>query len=318
MAGKINRRAALAAAGLAAAGFATSAFLLRGKRETVLRVGSQKGSTKAQMTAAGVLENLPYQIEWSEFASASTLLEAINAGAIDTGAMGDAPFLFAYLSGATVKAVAGLRPYDGSGDVGIVVAPGSPIRNPGDLRGRKVTTVRGSIGHYMLLRALQTAGLSQADVMPVFLAPSDSKAALAQGAVDAWSTWCPFLAEAELHDRAVLIANGAQLPNFAFQAASETAIATKPKLLQDFVARLYRAADWGAANPDAYGDVLAQQTGLAQDVARATAQRMRIHRVPLDQSVLQALQHKLQTYQAAGLIPAGAPPLDKALDGSFA
>ncbi len=54
--------------------------------EEVLRVGDQRGNARALMEAAGVLDGLPYRLEWSEFPAAAPLLEALNAKAIDAGA----------------------------------------------------------------------------------------------------------------------------------------------------------------------------------------------------------------------------------------
>jgi sulfonate transport system substrate-binding protein len=39
-----------------------------------------------------VLKDVPYKIEWKEFPAAAPLLEALSAGAIETGLVGDAPF----------------------------------------------------------------------------------------------------------------------------------------------------------------------------------------------------------------------------------
>ncbi|MEI9964254.1 MAG: hypothetical protein WDM92_05725 [Caulobacteraceae bacterium] len=54
----------------------------------VLKVASQRGSTRAVMEASGVLKDAPYKVEWSEFAAASPLLEALGAGAVDVGGRG--------------------------------------------------------------------------------------------------------------------------------------------------------------------------------------------------------------------------------------
>ncbi|MGO7909938.1 ABC transporter substrate-binding protein, partial [Rhizobium leguminosarum] len=72
--------------------------------QTVLKVGSQRGGTKAILIASGALEGAPYKIEWSEFAAAQPLLEAVGAQAVDLGEAGDAPFLFAYAGGSKIKA----------------------------------------------------------------------------------------------------------------------------------------------------------------------------------------------------------------------
>ena len=77
--------------------------------QTTLRVGDQKGNSQAVMEAAGVLKDVPYKIEWKEFAAAAPLLEALSAGAIETGLVGDAPFTFAAAANVPVKAIAAIR-----------------------------------------------------------------------------------------------------------------------------------------------------------------------------------------------------------------
>ncbi|MGZ6016565.1 MAG: PhnD/SsuA/transferrin family substrate-binding protein, partial [Phenylobacterium sp.] len=127
-----------------------------GKGEpTVLKVGSQKGGTKALILASGVLAGAPYRVEWSEFPAAQHLLEAVGAGAVDLGAVGDAPFLFAFASGGKVRAVHASRSVTGGASTAILVPATSPIRSVADLKGKRVATGRGSIGHYLLLALIE-------------------------------------------------------------------------------------------------------------------------------------------------------------------
>ena len=65
----------------------------------MLKVGDQKGGVQSVMEAAGLLVDLPYRIEWSQFPAAAPLLEALNAGAIEVGYAGDAPTTFALAAG---------------------------------------------------------------------------------------------------------------------------------------------------------------------------------------------------------------------------
>ena len=88
---------------------AVCAWTVGAQAQTVLRVGDQKGNARAVMEAAGVLADLPYKIEWSEFPAAAPLLEAASAGAIDAGTVGDAPFTFATAAGAPLKAIVATR-----------------------------------------------------------------------------------------------------------------------------------------------------------------------------------------------------------------
>ena len=77
--------------------------------QNTLRVGDQKGNSQAVMEAAGVLKDVPYKIEWKEFAAAAPLLEALGAGAIETGLVGDAPFTFAAAANVPIKAIGAIR-----------------------------------------------------------------------------------------------------------------------------------------------------------------------------------------------------------------
>lgn len=61
---------------------------------------------RSQLEAANALQNLGYEIKWAEFPAAAPLAEALNAGAVDAGIIGDAPLLFALANGAPVKAIA--------------------------------------------------------------------------------------------------------------------------------------------------------------------------------------------------------------------
>src|SRR5207253_8078887 len=138
--------------------------------QSTLRVGDQKGNAQAVMEAAGVLRDVPYKIEWKEFPAAAPLLEALSAGAIETGLVGDAPFTFAAASNVPVKAIAAIR--QSQEGLAVLVPEKSAIQNFDDLRGKKIATGRGSIGHQLILAALESRGWKPSDVLIVFLAPS--------------------------------------------------------------------------------------------------------------------------------------------------
>ena len=282
-----------------------------------LKVASQRGGTRALMEAAGVLDNVPYKIEWSEFPSAQALLEALGAGAIDAGAVGDAPFMFAYATGAKIKAVQAIRS-DGSAASTAIVAPGdSPIHTAADLKGRRIATGRGSIGHYLLLLVLEREHLKPSDVTIVFLSPGDAKAAMTAGSVDAWSTWGSYVALATMRDHArIIVDNRGLLHGVGFEAATETAITDKRAQLQDFLSRLAKAERWGAEHDDLYAQALAKDTGLPLDIARATVARGRVGPALIDAAIETEERETLAHFQAAGLITR-TPDVHAALDPSF-
>ena len=205
--------------------------------QTTLRVGDQKGNSQAVMEAAGVLKDVPYRIEWKEFPAAAPLLEALSAGAIETGLVGDAPFIFAAAANVPVKAIAAVR--QSREGLAILVPDQSAVKSFDDLRGKKIATGRGSIGHQLILAALESRGWQANDVQIVFLAPSDAKVAYSQGSVDAWSTWEPYVSQEEVlfKSRRVITAAGIT-PGIGFQVATPAAIRDKRPELEDFVRRL--------------------------------------------------------------------------------
>jgi sulfonate transport system substrate-binding protein len=283
----------------------------------VLKVGSQKGGTKALILAAGVLADALYKVEWSEFPAAQPLLEALGAGAVDLGAVGDAPFLFAYASGGKVRAVHASRSAGGGAGTVLLVAKTSAARTVVDLKDAKIATGRGSIGHYLLLRLLERAGLAPSDVKLVFLSPGDAKAAFSTGAIDGWVTWGPYVAVAERHDGARRLADGQGLMSgYGFQVAGQQTIAAKRVQIADFLVRLSRAQRWLTTHRDSYAAALAKETGLDLDIAAATVSSTRGEPVPIDATVLAEEQAVLDRFIAAGAIT-GRPDLTQAFDTSF-
>jgi sulfonate transport system substrate-binding protein len=287
--------------------------------DAVLVIGDQRGGAQALLKAAGELNHVPYRIQWALFPAASPLLEALDAGAIDIGGIGAAPFAFAYASGAKIKAIAAYRPSpEAAGKASaILVAKGSPIRSLAGLKGKKLATIKGSAGQDLALKLLDVAGLKAGDVQWVYLANGEAKAALATGAVDAWSTWGSYVGIAVIENGDRILADGAGVPSGeVFFAASDAAIAAKKALLADFVQRLSRARAWGRTHEDDYARTLAAETGIPFDVARFSTGAAIGAAVPIDAALVAEQRAIFQRYRAAGVI-AELPDIDGAYVATF-
>jgi sulfonate transport system substrate-binding protein len=269
--------------------------------QTTLRVGDQKGNSQAVMEAAGVLKDVPYKIEWKEFPAAAPLLEALGAGAIETGLVGDAPFTFAAAANVPIKAIGAVR--QTREGLAILVPRESRIHGFEDLRGRKIATGRGSIGHQLILAALEAKGWSPSDVQIVFLAPSDAKVAYTQGSVDAWSTWEPYVSQEEVlfQSRRVITAEGLT-PGLGFQVASPNAIRDKRPQLEDFLQRLTAARAWSQTNVSAYAETWGRLMNIPPAVPLNWLNRAKIRIAPIDDGVVAAEQKTIDLYFRAGLI----------------
>jgi sulfonate transport system substrate-binding protein len=288
--------------------------------QTTLRVGDQKGNSQAVMEAAGVLKDVPYRIEWKEFVAAAPLLEALGAGAIDTGLVGDAPFTFAAAANVPVKAITAIR--QSREGLAILVPPNSPIKSFDDLRGRKIATGRGSIGHQLILAALEAKGWTTNDVQLIFLAPSDAKLAYSQGSVDAWSTWEPYVSQEEvLFKSRVVITGDGLTPGLSFMVATPDAIRDKREALSDFVKRLTAARAWSQDHVDGYAETWGKLMNIPASVAVNWLSRAKITMAPIDDAVVTDEQKTIELYLRAGLIKqkldAGAI-VDRSFSGAIA
>ncbi len=286
----------------------------RGKSGDVLKVGSQRGSTKSLMLAAKALDGAGYGVEWSEFPAAQNLLEALGSGAVDVGLVGDAPFQFAFQSGSPIFAAGAMATTATiPGALGILVAGSSHPRDINDLLGRKVATTHGSIGHYVILRALQANGHPSNAVQLAFLSPSDSQAALQTGVVDAWSTWAPYTVAAVAAGARTLINGLDYARGIAFDVASEAAMTGKRAILSDFLARETRALAWAKDHGDAFAKVLSHETGLPLPIAQGTVACSLRLRTAIDPHLIADQQVILDTFRTSGDI-ATPRPIAKAFD----
>ena len=111
------------------------------------------------------------------------------------GSTGEAPPIFAQAAGTPLVYV-GAEPASPESE-GILVPKGSSIKTIQDLKGKKVVLNKGSNVHYLLVKALESAGLKVSDIQPVYLPPADARSAFEKGSVDAWVIWDPFLASAQ-------------------------------------------------------------------------------------------------------------------------
>ncbi|NIF68492.1 transporter substrate-binding domain-containing protein, partial [Burkholderia sp. Cy-647] len=214
--------------------------------------------------------------------------------------------IFALSSGARVKAIAANRS-DAYGTA-VMVRPDAAMRGAADLKGKRVGTTRGSIGHYVTLKALDAAALPPSAVDFRFLPPADTMLALATGSIDAWATWEPYTALAETSGRARVLVNGRGLSSgLSYIAATDTAIDGKRAVLQDFVRRVAGAQRWSYRHADAFSATLARIIGIPEAAARLQFERRATQWLPIDAPLVAEQQATADFYRKVGML---RQPLD--------
>lgn len=292
-----------AVAGVMAAGMPVMA---QAQAKAEVRIGYQKYGTLTLLKGRGTLEKrLAEQgvgVKWTEFPAGPVLLEGLNVGSIDFGTVGEAPPIFAQAAGANLVYVGNEPPSPAS--EAIVVPKGSSLRTLADLKGKKIALNKGSNVHYLLLKALEKAGVAYAAIQPVFLPPADARAAFERGSVDAWAIWDPFLAAAEKQIDARVLADGKGLvANYQFYLASRTYAEKNPEILRIVLDEVAKVDDWGRNNPDEVATILSAQTGLSKDVVALAASRYAYGVKPVSVDVIAAQQKVADAFSNLKLIP---------------
>ncbi|WP_175757279.1 sulfonate ABC transporter substrate-binding protein [Burkholderia cepacia] len=297
-----------AAAGLAGLALGPLASLPAHAQDsgTRLRVGFQKYGNFVVLKARGTLEKrLASQgvtVQWLEFPAGPQLLEGLNAGAIDVGTVGETPPIFAQAGGVDFVYI-GNEPPAPQGEA-IVVLPDSPIRNVAQLRGKKVAFNKGSNVHYLLVKALEHAGLTYADIQPIYLTPADARAAFVQRNVDAWVIWDPYLAAAERQIGARVIANGEGLVrNTQYYLAARKYAAAHPQVLRALLDEVDAVDRWARDHVAEVAAQLSPLVGLDAPTLEVALKRAGYGVQPISDATLAYQQNIADAFSALKLIP---------------
>jgi sulfonate transport system substrate-binding protein len=298
---------------LAIAGLSTLAACSPGKsakpaslEDLTLRAATYRGNLETFFQAAGVAET-PYKLAKSEFVGGNLIAEAINAGALDVGGMSEIPPIFvAGAPGNQVRIVAVLQ-----GDVNnqvVLVPKDSKVQAFADLKGKRIGYVKATTSHYILLRLLDEAGLTWADIKPVALSPQDGLAAFSSGAVDAWIIYGVIVQQARQAGARVLrTAKGILSGNYLI-AAARAALDDdlKRQALGDYLGRYAKVADWVNADGARWAKVRGEATGVPAELyLREFQERSGPTRlIRISEAAIASQQKVADAFAAAGLIPA--------------
>ncbi|MFB4371845.1 MULTISPECIES: sulfonate ABC transporter substrate-binding protein [unclassified Pseudomonas] len=271
-----------------------------------LRIGYQKYGTLVLLKANGALEKRlaakGIDVKWTEFPGGPQLLEGLNVGSVDFGTTGETPPVFAQAAGADLLYVAFEPPAPTS--EAILVPKDSPIKSVAELKGKKVVLNKGSNVHYLLVRALEEAGLKYSDIQPVYLPPADARAAFERGSVDAWVIWDPFQAAAEQQLQARTLIDGTGLvSNHQFYLATRSYAEKHPEVIEALVEEIRGIGEWVKANNDQTVAQVAPLLGLSPDITRLAVQRQSYGAQLITPQVVEAQQKIADTFTALKLIP---------------
>ncbi|MDR1359671.1 MAG: aliphatic sulfonate ABC transporter substrate-binding protein [Deltaproteobacteria bacterium] len=278
--------------------------------EATLRIGFQKSSSLLiLLKGQGILEKAlaPHgvTVQWNEFTSGLPMVEALNVGALDLSAdVADTVPLFAQAAGTEFTYFLQEKP---SPRAEALVAPkDSPVKEVADLKGKKLAVAKASGAHYLTVAALKRAGLVFGkDVQIAYLQPADARTAFESGAIDAWTTWDPFLATVQLKSGARIIADGASsgVSYTRFYPVSSAYLKNNPAVLKVVADELARIGKWVKDNPEEAAKVHAPLVGLDIEVVKLANSRRSYAVALVDREALAEQQKIADLFVQEQLLP---------------
>jgi sulfonate transport system substrate-binding protein len=275
---------------------------------TTLRVGDQLDGLKTVLKLAGQDKDYPYKVEYSAFIGGPPMLQAFQAGALDTGFIGTTPLIFAQAAKQDLVGVAAWAPP--AGGYQLLAPANSGITGWASLKGKKIAFQKGTALEAALLTALDKVGLKLSDVTVVNLATTNVAAALKSGGADAGISIEPLTSVALNTDPNIkVVANASEITD-----RSSVIIAAKKTLddpakeaaLGDFIKRITKSYEYLQSHPDqvaqaTYVDTYHLSLARANELVKQNG-IARLYEIPGD---LAPAQQKLaDLFQSNGEIPA--------------
>jgi sulfonate transport system substrate-binding protein len=217
--------------------------------------------TRRVLEHTGWIKELPFKVRWAEITGGPAVTEAFHARALDVGLAADIPPIHAVWVGMPVKIIAVRLRKDPEAHplYQLAVAPGSDVRALADLRGKRIAYSPGQVQGEVVLRSLEAAHLTQADVKLVELPSTGADLyinALIGGLVDV-APIAP--GPAAQHYVDAYGAKGARLIPHSAARDDLVDLYVRDETLQEpakaaalrvYVKYWARAADWIATHPD--------------------------------------------------------------------
>jgi aliphatic sulfonates family ABC transporter substrate-binding protein len=219
---------------------------------TALRVGYQKLGLLMLVKARGALDAAlgarGAAIAWREHAGGIQIVDALRRGELDVGVVGDCPAVYAQSRDVPVVYVAAEPPARRL--AAVLVPNGSRARDIRDLRGKRVAVNRAAQAHYLLLSALEEAGVDPHEVEIRFEPPERARRAFASGGLDAWAIWDPWLSSARLDLGARVLRDTSGLfESSVYYLARRELAEQHPELVAVLCTELRAAARWAESDP---------------------------------------------------------------------
>ena len=238
--------------------------------------------TKGYFTAAGLDASI------KRYPSGRQALEAVARGEAQVATVADIAFAAQAIETPSLRVLASIATTNGSR---IVARRDRDIRNPADLRGKKVGFTADTVSDYFLYAFLLTENIAPEDVLRVNVPANRQTEIVVNGEVDAVSAFEIFAFEAtqRLGENAVVWESQNNL-DYHWLLATTAEVTRSPEPLKRLVKALITAEDFVRADGEEARRILVRQWDFKPDFLQDSWTRTRVS-VSFGQSIVTSLQN---------------------------
>ncbi len=263
-----------------------------GIKTKVVRMGYMTAGdiTRSRQVLEKRLNPLGIKIEWAKFTAGPQLLEAMNVGSLDVGAVGETPPIFAQVTGIPFVYIASTKPPTGEGTA-IVVHKDSPIKTVADLKGKTLAFQRATASQYFVVKALQEAGLKLSDVKHLNLISPETRAAFIRRSIDAGVINDPQLAEFQRTVGVRILRDGKGITTQGgYWLAARSFVKDNPELVKIILEEVNNVGKWAEANPRDVAEIIGRDAKLDISTLEKVVRRRRYTLRPINDEILSGQQ----------------------------
>jgi NitT/TauT family transport system substrate-binding protein len=219
----------------------------------------------------GIFEDAGLDVTLEYFADYTASLDALAAEKVDVNAQTLNDTIFAVAAGAEQRVV--VVNDNSTGNDQIICD--SSIQSVADLRGKTIAAEAGVVDHFLLLQALATEGMAEADVDFKGVKTDAAAAAFAGGQFDCVGVFAPFTVQALERPGSHTVVSSADFPGVIPDHLVATASAAEDTVaMQKLVDAWYATLEWIEANHDEAIEIMAAKAGVSvteyEDFAEGT------------------------------------------------
>ena len=257
--------------------------------------------------AKGYFADAGLETTTHKFPSGKAALADLLAGKADFATVAETPLMFAVMNNAKLSVIATIQ--TSSLSHAIIAQKDKGILSLNDLKGKKIGAALSSSSHFFLDTILTANGISRKEVELVDIKAEKIPDALANGEIDAGSTFTPYveLTQRKLGNQGITFREQTLYRyNFVIVAMNEF-IHQNPDSVKKLLQALIKAEQFTEVNPGDSQQIVADFCGIETGIVRNTWADATLD-VTLDQSLIIALEDETRWAIRIGLQPAVKMP----------